>query len=201
MTNYVWPAYKAQQFELRVMPNLRAYVGSTSPTTDVLDLLGEVWIARVAMAPEEDPVQAAGREAFFDRLKGPANTLELWHLKVQQPNGTMRGSTTILTSVPQLSDTATLTGATAAAGLPTLRAGDMLGLGGQLVRVMADATANGAGHITFEFMPRARQIIAAGAAVNWNRPTALFRLKSDGVPTVWNVRHADGADFELIEAI
>ena len=82
----------------------------------------------------------------------------------------------------------------------TLRAGDMLGIGGQLVRIMADATADGTGAITIEFQPRARAAIAASSAVTWARPTANFMLKSaDGVPTVWAPGRADGASVEFIE--
>lgn len=371
MTSYAWPGWGARHFEMRVMPNLRTYVGAYTPTMDVLDLLGESWMARIDLVPEENKIAAAAREAFFDRLKGPANTIDLYHLKNPVPNGTMRGTVTLKNSVLQLANTATLAGCTSGvnlllsggfeidtnadgiadgwesytngtftgaayslvagqsspqaqrmfaatlgsggsdlvgvrrvtpypvtagqtfslsadftanattfkielyvdwlnggggvvstsrqswtapvgwvrkelngitapagavnakiyawiiqatsgsnlqayvdnvqweqsataspyAGLATARAGDMLSLSGQLVRVLADAAANDAGDLAIEFTPRARAAWSSAAAVVWNRPTTRFRLKSDGVPTVWSPGFAEGASFELIEDV
>lgn len=371
MTSYAWPGWGVRQFEMRVMPNLRTYVGAYSPTVDVIDLLGESWMARIDLVPEENRIAAAAREAFSDRLKGAANTIDLYHLKNTIPNGTMRGTVTLKNSVLQLANTATLAGCTSGAnlllnsgfeidtnsdgiadawesytngtftgaayslvagqssplaqrmfastlgsgtgdlvgvrrivaqpvtagltyslsadftanvatfqvelyvdwlnsgggvistsrqswtapvgwvrkelngitapagavnakiyawirqatsgtnlqayvdnvqweqsataspyaGLATTLAGDMLSLSGQLVRVLANATANDAGDLAIEFTPRARVAWSSAAAVVWNRPTARFRLKSDGVPTVWSPGFAEGASFELVEDV
>ena len=108
MTSYAWPGWGARQFEMRVMPNLRTYVGAYSPTMDVLDLLGESWMVRIDLVPEENKIAAAAREAFFDRLNGPANTSDLYHLQNTIPNGTLRGTPTLASSVLQLANTATL---------------------------------------------------------------------------------------------
>ena len=185
MTTYAWPStapWRPRMFELRIMPNLRSFTGPYTPTTQVLDLLGERWAARLDMVPTNDPVVAAAREAFFDRLKGMAHLVSLWHQRLPVPQGSLRGSPTVAATVAQLANTASVQ-TTAGA---TVLAGDMLGLGGQLVRVMADAVADGAGVLAIEFQPRARTSIASGATVAWLRPTANFMVRSDGgVPTVW----------------
>lgn len=230
MTVYAWPDladWKASRFELRVVPNLRVHTGPYTPTVQVIDLLGERWAARIDLPPTENPINIAAREAYFDRLKGAAHQISLWHLKLRAPQGTLRdggtvgitntagqalnvvntvggalslvsGTPVLAFAVAQLANTASLRCAPG----KTLRAGDPYGLAGQLVRIMADATADGAGLMAIEFQPRARALWPAFSVGVWDRPTANFMLKSgDGVPTVWNPGFAEGASFELIEVI
>ena len=197
MTTYAWPvAWRVREFELRVIPNLRSFSNPYSNGTSVVDLLGERWAARLDLHLTTNTVEAAAREAFFDRLKGMAHTIGMWHLRLPAPQGTLRGSPTLSAAVAQLANTASVQ-TTAGA---TVLAGDMLGLAGQLVRVMADATANGSGVLAIEFQPRARTAMAAGAAVTWDKPTTPMMLRSaTGVPTAWVPGYADGASIDLIE--
>lgn len=82
----------------------------------------------------------------------------------------------------------------------TWLAGDMLGIAGQLVRVMAASTASDLGVATVEVKPRMRVALSAGAAVTWNRPTCNVMLKTaDGVPTTHLPGYADGCTFEFVE--
>ena len=70
------------------------------------------------------------------------------------------------------------TSASAYSWPPTLRAGDMLGVGGQLFQVADDVTLNDAGAGTVNVVNRVRSSIASGSAVTWLRPTAEFYLPS-----------------------
>ena len=63
----------------------------------------------------------------------------------------------------------------------TLKAGDMIGAGGQLVQVVADATAGADAVITASIRPALRAQVAAGSAVLWDKPTATFILTSPEV--------------------
>jgi len=197
MTTYAWPGWGVRRFELRVMPNLRTFVGPYTPATQVIDLLGERWQAKVDLVPTTDPLEIAAREAFFDRLKGMAHLIAMPHLKLSAPQGTMRGSPTLQAAASQLANTVNLTTTSGA----TLKAGDMLGIGGQLCRVMANATADGSGLMAgVEIQPRLRAAKGLGTAVTWNAPTANFMLKTpDGVPTVWSPGFTEGASLDLIE--
>ena len=227
MTQYTWPGWKVNRFEMRVIPNTRSFTGPYTPNVQTLDFFGERWSIRAAIVPTNDPIQTAEREAFWDRLKGMANTVALWHLKIKAPQGTMRdgatigitntagqalnlvntsgqalglisGTPTLGAAVAQFANTCTLRCAPG----KTLRAGDMVGIAGQLVRIMADATADGSGNLAIEFQPRARAAWPIYSAVVWNAPTANFMLKAgDGVPTSWVPGAADGADVEFIEAL
>jgi hypothetical protein len=207
------------------MPNLRTFVGPYTPQTQVIDLLGERWVARIDLSPTTDDIVIAAWEAFFDRLKGQLNQTSFGHLKLTAPQGTLRdgiagtvvnaslvtvsvvnsslASVTVIAGTPvirgavaQLSNTATI-GTIAGR---TVRAGDPLGINGQLVRVMADAAADASGNLAIEFQPRARVAWSTGTAVVWNAPTANFMLKTnDGVPTTWQPGMADGASVEFVE--
>lgn len=228
MTSFAWPGFPVNRFEMNIRQNLRTFVGPYTPTVQVLDLLGERWGITMTLAPTtaRDPITAAALEAFFDRLRGQVNIITIGHLKLTVPQGTMRGSVAAQwknnaaanatwknnaavtanwstgepvtrTAVGQLGNTVTI-------GAPTgrtLLAGDLIGIGGQLVRVMANATADAGGNLAVEFAPRARQAIPIGAAVTWNAPTANFILKpgSQVVPTSWTPDVIDGATIELIE--
>jgi hypothetical protein len=198
VTVYAWPGWGVNAFELRVLPNLRTFVGPYTPTTQVIDLLGERWVARIDLAPTTDPIQIAAWEAFFDRLKGQLNQTSFGHMRLSSPQGTARGTLTLSAAAAQLANTVAITGAAAGA---TLLAGDMLGINGQLVRVMANATADGTGAFSsVEFQPRLRVAQSLGASVAWNAPTANFMLKtSDGVPTTWQPGMAQGPSLEFVE--
>ncbi len=214
------------RFEMRIVPNLRTLTGPYTPTTQVLDLLGERWAVRFDLIPTTDVGAAAAREAFFDRLKGQTHLFSTWHLAQGAPQGTLRtggvtltfvdgssaplaftgaggasitfasGSAVLAAAVAQLSNAATIQ---TVAGR-TVFAGDMLGINEQLVRVMADATANGSGVLTVEFQPRARTAWPVGSRVTTDRPTANFMLRTpDGVPTVFSPGYTDGVSVEAIE--
>lgn len=198
MTVYAWPAaWKPAGFELRVLPNLRSFVGPYTPTVQVIDLLGERWQGRIDLSPTESQIEGGAREAFFDRLKGMAHQMQLYNFRRPVPLGTARGTITLGASAAQLANSVSLAGATANG---TLLAGDMLGISGQLVRVMADVVLSGAGAGTVEFQPRLRFAQTSGVTVVWNQPTLNAMLKAgDGVATSWRPGYADGCSFEFIE--
>lgn len=63
--------------------------------------------------------------------------------------------------------------------LTTLKAGDLIGVGGQLLMVAQDCTADSTGTIVVPIVNRVRAEIAAGSIVTWDRPTIAFRKLSD----------------------
>lgn len=225
MNFYPWP-FSVNRFEMRILPNTRVFTGPYTPTTQTLDLLGERLMISMDIPPTIDSIEGAAREAFFNRLKGSANGITIGHQKLKLPQGTLRGSVAavwknnaavtavwknnaaatatwqagnpvIAADIAQLANTATIS--TLAGN--TLLAGDWIGFGGQLVQIMATATANGSGVMSIEFQPRARVAIPAGTPIFWNAPTANFILKpgTPNVPTSWTPGMVDGATIELIE--
>ncbi len=229
MSDYAWPATaQPNRYELRVVPNTRVFVGPYTPATQVIDLLGERWQFSLDLPPGVDPIAGAAFEAFFDRLKGPSNRIVMSNLRLPAPQGTLRatdsqsvtvqnsslatvavqnstpttiptvtGTPVLLTWVAQGANTATV------GCIPgrTVRAGDMLGIGAQTVRAMADATADGSGNLALEFQPRARSALAAYTQLVTDKPTINFILKADGVPVVWRPGFFEGLTLEGIEAL
>ena len=195
---YPWPAsFKVERFELRVIPNVTVFTSQYTKATQTVDFLGERWQARIDLGIEGDPVLGAAREAFFDRLRGPVNLIALWNIRFPAPQGTLRGAPSVAVAVAQLSNVLSIQSAAGA----TLIAGDMLGIGAQLVRVMASVTADANGlFASVEVLPRMRTAIVSGALVTWQAPTANFMLKSDGVPTSYTAMRAESASLEMIEA-
>lgn len=67
-------------------------------------------------------------------------------------------------------------------GVPTLSAGDWLGLAnGQLVRVVTDAAATDLGAMTVDVRHMLRSAVASGTAVTLDRPTALYVRTEAGI--------------------
>lgn len=110
------------------------------------------------------------------RLRGRTNQLALWNMGRPQPLGTMRG---VMTMAAATQGATSLAVTAAGQAGKTLLAGDYLGVGSgltqQVVMVLDDAAASGAGLITVTTEPPLRNAFGAGSVVTWYRPCALFR--------------------------
>lgn len=151
---------------------------SSSPISGVeqaVDLLGERWLMEVSL-PLARRADAQWREAFVNSMRGQTNWVALYHFERAAPRGTMRGSPTLVGSHSQGAASLSITAGTANS---TLLAGDLLGVNGLLLMVAADVTLNGSGAGTVQLCNRLRAAQSNGAAVAWDKPTALFRLLSN----------------------
>jgi len=228
MTTFAWPAnWGVSAFSMRVKPNTRTFIGPYTSTVQTLDLTGEKWVASIETTPGIDPDVAGAQEAFFDRLRGPVHRIALWNLKRPVPRGTLRDGVPISVVNTALSPLTVVNGTgaplTVIGGTPmlsasvargasllpvshvpgrTVNAGDMVGvgIGGQLVRAMANAVFDGAGNATIEVNPRMRNDVPVGTVLVWDKPTANFMLQSDGVPVVHRPGMREGSSVELMEA-
>ena len=200
-----WPTSKAfwpSGFELYVMPNTRGFTrpdGGGGSANEVRDMLGDHWLARIDLGPTTYMDEAAARSAFFDRLRGRANRVRIWHWGQPTIVGTLSGTLSLTANVLRGATGCTLQGAAPGA---TVGAGSMIGLGTHTVRVLADAVANGAGQVALEIAPKPRAtIVAATATITLVKPWITCRLRGNGVvPFAWrNASSADGCSFELEE--
>ncbi len=169
---------------------------STSPYSgdvQTVEVPGARWLCSLTYAPKSDAHQAE-IEAFWARVRGPVNRVALWHMKRPAPRGTLRGTPTLASAVAQFATTLPIT---AGAG-ETLLAGDMVGVGGQLHMVTADATA-AAGVITAQVSPPVRAARASGAAVTWDRPTALFITTAPEYRAQHTAKVSPGMTVDLVE--
>lgn len=138
------------------------------------------------------------------RLLGSINVLAAPPVPRVEPRGTMRGTITVQAAAAAGASTITLTAGSGQAGR-TLLDGDWLQIGtglgtSQLIRINADATANGSGVITVTFDHVLRAAVAVGTAVTWSRPVGYWR-RAD-TETRWsyvNRRIGGTQSMDLIE--
>ena len=197
MADYTWPNFPVTRFSMRVAPLTKMFASVYSNQQQTVDLLADCWVAQIDLAHNVTLATGTAMEAFFDRLKGSANRIIMPSLKLSLPQGTMRGSPVLQSSVAQLASTIVIT----TTAYASLLAGDMLGLGsgGQLVRVMANTVADGSGNMTVEVAPRIRTALSAGVAIVYVQPTAAWRLSSPGPAVDWRPGQFVAPSIELRE--
>lgn len=177
--------------QLRIMPSVRTFTSPYSMQVQAVDLMSEVWRMQLDLPATNSKITAGAVEALFDRLKGQANQIALWHFGRKAPLGTMRGTPTLSASAAQWANTVSISGS------GTLLAGDMIGIGGQLCRVMADASSLS----SVEIAPRLRTAMSSGTTVTWDKPTANFILAADGPAVDYLPGMQAGITAEFIEAV
>lgn len=123
--------------------------------------------------PPEATNDAAAREAFWNKV-GSSNTVRVWHPRWPVPRGTMRGSPKLNAAAAKGASSLTIL-TTAGA---TLFAADCIGIGDQMVQVMADAAANGSGVMTVSIIPKLRKAYALNTPIVWDRPRVEMRVLS-----------------------
>lgn len=183
MTTYAWPNtgdFLPRTSEWRVVdPNQRSNDSPLSGYSQTVSMPGAKWGWSLDFGNHGDARREA-IEAFLLRLSGRQHRVSLWDLKRPRPRGTCNLSgVTVHASAAQFAETLQLAGCGAG---NTLLAGDWIGLvSGQVVRVVADATANGSGQITVEVRHMLRTAVSAGSAVTLDRPTALYVRTDSGL--------------------
>ena len=161
-----------------------------------LEASAPLWLSAIMATPKRPELW----QALMLQLRGKTNQLALWNMGRPQPKGTMRGTMTLGTTAQGA--TALTINAAGQAG-KTLLAGDYLGVGAgltqQVVMVVADATASGAGVVSVVTEPALRNAFASGAGVTWYRPCALFRRKDSTSKWDYEPGVIKGMSLDLIE--
>ena len=156
-----------------VWGGVKAGVQSTSPfnsATESIEFPGERWLVSLTL-PERKSRDSGEAEAFFGRISGGMERVRLWHFLRPQPRGSMRGAPTLAAGAVRGDFTLQI------ATTGTLLAGDMFKVGSQLFQAFQSCSPVG-GVLTVPLVQRVRSTLAAGAAVAWDKPTALFVLPS-----------------------
>ena len=171
MNIYPWPSdWTLERCSIMLDPNVRGFSSQYTKSFIAVDLIGEalVMTGRLSRARLAD---GGSREAFFNRLRG-AHYVSAWHFARPQPIGTQRGAPTLSNDVLQGASVLPLQGLTNG---NTYKAGDMLGVGGQLFQVADDVLVSGT-TANVNTANRARADIAIGSLVTWDKPTANWRI-------------------------
>lgn len=190
--------FHVTQFSMQLSINARANSAPYGGSEQIVDLLNDRWKSQLEVGVSPMAVGAI-TEAFIASLRGGINTVNLYHYARPVPRGTMRGTLTMAATATINSATIVVTGGAGQAGT-TLLTGDLIGVGGLLLMVQDDATANGSGVITLNLVNRLRVALTFGAAVTWDHPVASFRVI--GNPAVLYVgTRIESVAFDFVEAI
>lgn len=156
-------------------------------TVQTVDMLSARWVGTITLTAHRNDVRASV-EALFARLRGQANRLSMGHPARFAPRGTLRGSPTLGTSHAALASVLNIS------GTGTLLAGDLLGVGGQLVMVASDPVSLSSVPIT----PPLRESHDSGDPVVWDWPRAVFRV-TNFVRIPYGPVASPGFSFDIVE--
>lgn len=183
MTVYAWPSARGfvpRTMQWRVVDDLqRSNTSPLSGYTQTVSLPGARWGWDMDF-PAQLTDEREALEAYLLRLSGREHRVQLWDLKRPRPRGTCNlAGVTMSASAAQFAVQLQLAGCGVGR---TLLAGDWIGLvTGQVVRVVANATANGANVMTVEVRHMLRSAVPAGSAVTVDRPAALYTRTESGL--------------------
>lgn len=171
-----WPAnFEAQtvdygiDFDVQIttMRNGRVYT---------YGLPGARWTASIGFPNDSEQGLRPAVEAFLVSLKGGANRVSLGHLGRKQPNGSMRGSPVLNGAHASGTEQLTMSSVNG-----TLKAGDIIGLPGQMLMVVDGDYAPTGGNMVIQVSPALFSGYASSTPVTWDRPTTLWIPRSSSV--------------------
>jgi len=164
--------FQVSSCNLRLSVSQRVSASPFGGSEQAIDLLNDRWLMTLQLI-QNSYANAQAIEAFIGSMRGQTNTVSLYHFARMAPIGTVRGTLTLNAAAAQGASSIVVTGCVPTTG--TLKAGDLLGVGGLLLMVASDCTAV-AGVITIPITNRLRSALSSGASVTWSAPTATFRL-------------------------
>jgi hypothetical protein len=173
--------------QISVMRNGRVYT---------YGLPGGRWTASLRFEADFEDMTRPQIEALIVSLEGGAHRLSMPHFGRPTPNGTLRGSPTIAGTLLAGSKTINITSANG-----TLKAGDIIGVPGQIVMVTQDV-APFATNLTAQVRPAIRSQHNSGTPIAWNRPTTLWipRASTAGPFPFMPGGARPGFSIDLVEA-
>lgn len=139
-------------------------------------LPGARWTVTIGFPNDTEAGLRPAVEAFLVSLEGGANRVSLGHLGRKQPNGTMRASPMLNGAHAQGARQLTLSNVNG-----TLRAGDIVGLPGQMLMVVDGDYAPTGSNMVIHTSPALFTGYASGTPLTWDRPTTLWIPKSSSV--------------------
>ncbi len=172
MANISWPGFRFETVSYSIEHNIqRSFMRNGRTLTE--ELPGTRFVCTVNFGDdlEEEGFTEGERpalEALIASLKGGANRLQMSALWRPIPRGTMRGTPVLSTGAAAGASSIAMSSVGG-----TLLAGDIIGVGGQIVEVLANATPSG-GAMTVQFLPELRTAVSTSAPVSWNGATTLW---------------------------
>jgi hypothetical protein len=172
MTTHTYPASLLP--DAMEWASLKSAIQFRSPfngATESIEFPGARWGLGLSLPPTLDYLGGEA-EAFFNRLAGGMDRVAICNFMRPVPRGTLRGTPTLAATSARGDLTLYL------ASLGSLAAGDFFKVGTQLFQCFQACSAIGS-VLTVPLVQPVRTATAAGAAVQWDRPTALFVMPAN----------------------
>lgn len=168
---------KPQAFEFGLRFNTMVHTSPLTGYVQTVGLTGARWTAQITFSGQS-PANAATVEAFIVSLKGQQNRVALYNLARPSVNGT-GGGTPLVNGADQTGTEIHTDGWTPEEVI--LKAGDMIGIGGELKMVINDVTSNASGEAFIPFQPALRASPLDDSVIDITAPTALFMLTENEI--------------------
>lgn len=190
-----WPTLSRtapREVEFRLLANSQTFRSPLTQSAQTLELPGARWSVSFTLSALTE-ADAAILQAFLVSLDGQAGRFTLHNFARPQPRGVATG-TPLVKGSGQTGKTLITDGWTAGV-TGILKAGDFIGVNGELKMVIADANSDGTGTATLAIRPALRASPADNAPITIDRPTATFMLTEDSVQ--WLTRPGLRSDFPI----
>lgn len=198
MSNPTWPSTLVpSRCEWRLQKAGLQFRSPFSGSLQSIDFIGERWVVSLSF-PASGIAASGPLAALLTWLAGGVNAVDIWRFgpaESLQPRGTLRGSPTVQTVTVRGDSSLVLTVASGA----TLKAGDLIGAGGQVFMVASDCGPTGT-TLTVPLVNRVRGVIAETSAVTWYKPKLAVVMPETSAGIVFAPGQALPAEVMLEEA-
>ena len=184
MTTLTFPSLVPQSCEWALVSNTQAHRSPLNGTVQTLELPGSRWAATLRF---DNLNQADTRTmvAFLAKLRGRAGRFYLYDHSLAAPRGIATG--TPLVKGASQTGASLITDGWTISQTGILKAGDYIGVNGELKIVTADVNSDGIGDATLSIEPPLRSSPADNAAITVTRPTCTMMLADDD-QTKWSTQ-------------
>ena len=134
---------------------------------------------------------------FLQRLQGRVNSFFGYDANHRSPSGTIAGSTLLVDGANQTGTSLTLDGG--ANSTLVLKAGDFFSVNNELKMITANATTDGSGNVTVNFVPSLRSSPGDDAVITTTNPVCTMKLTGDSTTYSINTSSIYGISFSGVE--
>ncbi len=176
--------------------NNQVFESPLSNSIQVSELTGARWYATFNLPPmkKENSLEYIG---FLQRLQGRVHSFFGFDANHRSPSGTIAGSTLLVNGASQTGTSLTIDGAQASTTV--LKAGDFFSVNSELKMITVDATSDGAGDVTVNFVPSLRSSPSDDAVITTTNPVCTMKLTGDSTTYSINTAGIYGISFSGLE--
>jgi len=193
----VFPSITPDILEWQLISNTQSFTSPLDKSTQTIELPGSRWLATLQY-PALTETDARIMIAFLASLRGMSGRFTLFDHSHRTPAGVATGSP-LVNGASQTGGTLITDGWTInTTGI--LKAGDYIGVNGELKLVIADANSDAGGNATLSIEPPLRASPANNAVITTDSPTGTFRLADDGQTKIQITAETRKVTLTCIEA-